>query len=61
MKELDYGKGYLYSHDHPGNFANQEFMPEDIAGTNFFQAGSSQREQELQKNLDKLWKGKYKG
>jgi putative ATPase len=61
MKELDYGKGYKYSHDHPGNFANQEFMPDDIAGTNFFQAGSSQREQELQKNLDKLWKGKYKG
>lgn len=60
MKELDYGKGYKYSHDHPGNFANQEFMPDDIAGTNFFQAGSSQREQELQKNLDKLWKGKYK-
>jgi putative ATPase len=61
MKELDYGKGYLYSHDHPGNFVNQEFMPDDISGTNFFQAGSSQREQELQKNLDKLWKGKYKG
>lgn len=61
MKELDYGKGYKYSHDYPGNFANQEFMPDEIAGTNFFQAGSSQREQELQKNLDKLWKGKYKG
>ena len=60
MKELDYGKGYKYSHDHPGNFTNQEFMPDDIAGTNFFQAGSSQREQELQKNLEKLWKEKYK-
>lgn len=61
MKELDYGKGYKYSHDYPGNFANQEFMPDEIAGTNFFQAGSSPREQELQKNLDKLWNGKYKG
>ena len=60
MKELDYGKGYKYSHDYPGNFAFQEFMPDEISGTNFFTAGSSPREQELQKNLDNLWKGKYK-
>src|SRR5690554_2778923 len=26
MKQLDYGKGYKYSHDHPGNFVVQEFM-----------------------------------
>ena len=28
MKELGYGKGYLYSHDFPGNFAEQEFLPD---------------------------------
>jgi putative ATPase len=26
MDDLGYGKGYLYSHDHPGNFAEQEFI-----------------------------------
>ena len=59
MKDLDYSKGYKYSHDHPGNFAFQEFMPDDISGTNFFEAGSSKREQEVTQNLKDRWKGKY--
>ena len=59
MKYLDYGKGYKYSHDFPGNFAEQEFMPSDVAGTNFFEAGSSNREQEVSQNLKNKWKGKY--
>lgn len=59
MKELDYGKGYKYAHDHPGNFAEMEFMPEEIKGTNFFKAGSSKREQEIAEQLKKMWKGKY--
>lgn len=59
MKELDYGKGYKYSHDFPGNFANQEFLPDAIKGTNFYKPGSSKREQEIAEQLKKLWKGKY--
>ncbi len=59
MKDLDYGKGYKYSHDYPGNFVPQEFLPEDIAGSNFFEPGSSKREQEVQQNLNERWKGKY--
>ncbi|MEX2485415.1 MAG: replication-associated recombination protein A [Brumimicrobium sp.] len=59
MKELDYGKDYKYSHDFPGNFIAQEFMPDQIKGTNFFNPGSAKREQELDENLKNLWKGKY--
>lgn len=59
MKELGYGKSYKYSHDFPGNFAEQEFMPDDIRGTNFFKAGSSKKEQEIQQMLHAWWKGKY--
>ena len=59
MKELGYGKGYLYSHDFPGNFAEQEFLPEEITGTSFFKAGSSQKEQEISKGIEQIWKGKY--
>lgn len=59
MKELDYGKDYKYSHDFPGNFIAQEFMPDQIKGTNFFNPGSAKREQELDENLKKMWKGKY--
>lgn len=59
MEELGYGEGYLYSHDFPGNFVAQEFLPEAIAGTNFFKAGSSPKEQEIAKMLYQLWNDKY--
>lgn len=59
MKELGYGKGYLYSHDFPGNFAEQEFMPNEISGRAFFNAGSSKREQEIAEAIHKLWGTKY--
>ena len=59
MKELGYGKGYQYSHSHPGNFAFQEFMPEEISNVNFFEAGSSRKEQEVTELIQKLWGSKY--
>jgi putative ATPase len=60
MKELVYGKNYLYSHDYPGNFIQQEFLPEEIKGTSFFGAGSTKKEQELEELIHKLWGDKYK-
>ncbi len=60
MKELGYGDGYHYSHDHPGNFFEQEFLPEQIAGTNFFTPGSSPKEQEIAQQIKKWWQDKYK-
>ena len=59
MKQLGYGENYLYSHDFPGNFAEQEFLPSEIKGTNFFQAGSSSKEQEIAQTISSLWKDKY--
>ena len=59
MKQLGYGENYLYSHDYPGNFAEQEFLPSEIKGTNFFQAGSSSKEQEIEQTISTLWKDKY--
>ncbi len=60
MNELGYGDGYLYSHDFPGNFVQQEFLPEAIKTTNFFKAGSSKKEQEIAEIIQKLWTNKYK-
>lgn len=59
MKELGYGIGYYYSHNYPGNFKEQEFMPEEIKGLNFFKAGSSQKEQDIEKEIRRNWKDKY--
>lgn len=59
MKELGYGQEYAYSHDFPGNFYEQEFLPQEIVGTNFIAPGSSAKEQELAKQIKTWWKDKY--
>lgn len=59
MKHLDYGKDYKYSHDFENNFAEQEFLPEALSGTTFYEPGNNAREAELRKYLKSLWKGKY--
>lgn len=59
MKDLNYGKGYQYSHNFENNFSEQEYLPEKIAGTSFYEPGVNAREQELRNYLKKLWKEKY--
>lgn len=59
MKELDYGKGYQYAHDHPGNFVNEEFLPESIKGTPLFQPQANPPEEKIRQQLKQFWKGKY--
>lgn len=61
MKDLGYGENYKYSHDYANNFVNQEFLPDEIKGTNFFEAGSSQKEQDIEKTIRNLWGEKYEG
>jgi len=60
MKELGYGEKYKYSHDFDGNFVAQEYLPNEIAGTSFYNAGSSAKEQDIEQNQHRLWKNKYK-
>ncbi len=30
MKQLGYGKDYMYAHDYPGHFVRQQYMPEEL-------------------------------
>lgn len=59
MKDIGYGKGYKYSHEYDQNFADQEFLPEKIKGTKFYEPGENAREKELRTRLKSLWKDKY--
>lgn len=59
MKDLDYGKGYQYAHDFPNNFADVEFLPEEIIGTKFYEPGKNLREEKFREILQKRWKDKY--
>jgi len=59
MKDHNYGKGYQYAHDYPGNFVQQEFLPEEISGTLLYDPGNNNRENEMRKRMQALWKKKY--
>ncbi|PWL31168.1 replication-associated recombination protein A [uncultured Roseivirga sp.] len=59
MKEEGYGQGYKYSHDYPGNFVQQEFLPEEIKGTKLYDPKGNAREDEMRKRLKAMWKEKY--
>ncbi|MEC7262279.1 MAG: replication-associated recombination protein A, partial [Bacteroidota bacterium] len=59
MKDLGYGQGYAYAHDHENNFADQEFLPEEISGTTFYHPGNNAREKAMKDFLKIRWKDKY--
>lgn len=59
MKEIGYGQGYQYAHDHAGNFVDYEFMPDEIKGKVLFEPGNNPREEDMRKKLRAQWKAKY--
>lgn len=59
MKNLDYGKDYQYAHNFENNFANMEFLPDEIKNTLLYNPGKNAREEELRKFLKQRWKEKY--
>jgi putative ATPase len=59
MKDLNYGKNYHYSHNGEGNFIEQEYLPDKITGSKFYEPQNNARENELRKFLKDRWKEKY--
>lgn len=59
MKNIDYGKGYKYAHDHDNNFTELDFLPEKIDGTMLYEPSNNARENELRRFLKERWKEKY--
>jgi len=59
MKEIGYGKEYEYSHNYTSNFSKQEYLPDAIKESKFFEPGNNSREKEIRENLKKLWGDKY--
>lgn len=37
MKELGYHEGYLYPHDFPGNYEEQQYLPDKMQGTKYYE------------------------
>ncbi len=60
MKNIGYGKDYKYAHDYENNFVEQEFLPEKLSGSKFYDPQDNPRENEIRARLKALWKSKYK-
>ena len=59
MKDLDYGKDYLYAHNYAENFVQQEFLPKEITGKKLYEPGNNARENQFRELLRKRWKDTY--
>lgn len=59
MQELGYGDDYKYAHDYENNFVEQEFLPDEIKNTIFYEPQSNSRENQTKEFLKNRWKGKY--
>ncbi|MGI6342411.1 MAG: replication-associated recombination protein A [Bacteroidales bacterium] len=59
MSELGYGNDYKYAHDYNQNFVTQEFLPDQISNTVFYNPGKNKRENDFRNYLKTLWKDKY--
>ncbi len=60
MKDIGYGKDYKYAHSYEGNFVTDNFLPDELKGTVFYDPGSNAREEEVRKKLSGMWKDIYK-
>lgn len=56
MKDLGYGADYRYAHDYAGNFVDQEFLPESLSGTKFYEPGKNSKEEDIRRRLSQQWK-----
>jgi putative ATPase len=60
MKELGYGDDYKYAHSFENNFAELEFLPDEIKNTTLYHPGNNSRENTQREFLKQRWKDKYK-
>ncbi|RNC83497.1 MAG: replication-associated recombination protein A [Winogradskyella sp.] len=59
MKDIGYGNDYKYAHNYDNNFAEHEFLPEDISGVTLYNPGNNSRENSQREFLRLRWKEKY--
>lgn len=60
MKDSGYGKDYKYAHSYKDNFIADNFLPDEIKGTIFYNPGSNMKEEDIKKKLSGMWKDIYK-
>lgn len=59
MKEIGYGKDYKYSHSYEGNFAKQDFLPNEIINERIYHPQQNLAELKILERLKKWWGDRF--
>lgn len=54
MDQLGYHKGYLYPHDYPNNYVEQQYLPDSAVNERFWEAQNNPQEVRIKQNMDKI-------
>ena len=60
MAQLGYSDGYKYSHDYPGNFVQQQFMPDGLTEERIWHAQHTPGEEKLYQRMVQCWGDRFK-
>lgn len=60
MSELGYSDGYKYSHDYPGNFTPQQYLPDSLKDKRLWHAQHTPSEEKLYQRMLQLWGKRFK-
>ncbi len=59
MKNIGYSDGYKYPHDYAGHFVEQQYLPNELLGTRFWNGGHSPHEEKLNQQMERCWKKRF--
>ena len=59
MEELGYSGGYKYAHDYDNHFVEQQFLPDELNGTQLWKPQPNAAEEKLKERMRFLWKDRY--
>lgn len=60
MKELGYSDGYIYPHDYPGHFQEQQYMPDGLVNERLWHAQHSPSEEKQYQYMLQCWGDRFK-
>ncbi len=55
MKDMGYGRDYIYPHDYPGHFSRQQYMPEELGHQHFWTPADNPQESKAAELQNRRW------
>jgi len=62
MKELDYGKGYIYAHDTEDKLTMMQCLPDSLVGRSYYEPGTQGQEVRVKERMERIesWRESHK-